>query len=67
MDAGKTVMVFGLHDTLIIEHTWPKPGTAYVSTADPADPAATNCQGCPDAESSAMSQDITLCDLSGHP
>ena len=42
MDAGKTVMIFDLHSTLIIEHTWPKPGTKYVSngrpTNDPAKP-----------------------------
>ena len=35
MDAGKTVMIFDLHGTLIIEHPWPKPGTNYVSNRRP--------------------------------
>jgi len=35
MDAGKTVMIFDLQGTLIIEHPWPKPGTKYVSNGRP--------------------------------
>ena len=39
MDAGKSVMIFDLRGTLIIEHPWPKPGTKYVSNGRPADVA----------------------------
>ena len=35
LDAGKTVQVFDLAGTLIIEHAWPKPGTTYVSNRRP--------------------------------
>ena len=35
MDAGNTVMVFDLRGTLIIEHSWPEPGTKYVSNGRP--------------------------------
>lgn len=38
MDAGKSVMIFDLHGTLIIEHPWPKPGTTYVSNRRPRGP-----------------------------
>lgn len=41
MDAGKTVMVFDLKGTLIIEHPWPKPGTTYVISARPRGPRKT--------------------------
>jgi putative transposase len=35
IDAGKTVQIFDLQGTLIIEHAWPKPGTTYVSNRRP--------------------------------
>lgn len=35
MDARKTVMIFDLQGTLIIEHPRPKPGTKYVSNGRP--------------------------------
>lgn len=35
MDAGKSVMIFDLRGTLIIEHPWPKPGVTYVSNGRP--------------------------------
>lgn len=35
LDAGKSVQVFGLADTLIIEHPLAKPGTTYVSNRRP--------------------------------
>lgn len=35
MDAGKSVMIFDLKGTLIIEHPWPKPGVTYVSNGRP--------------------------------
>ena len=41
MDAGKTVMIFDLHGTLIIEHPWPKPGATYVSNRRPRGPRTT--------------------------
>lgn len=41
MDAGKTVMVFDLRGTLIIEHPWPKPGTKYVSNGRRPGPVKT--------------------------
>ncbi|MGX5773108.1 integrase core domain-containing protein [Microbacterium trichothecenolyticum] len=45
MDAGKTVMIFDLHGTLIIEHAWPKPGTTYVSNRQPRGPARNRLSG----------------------
>ena len=41
MDAGKTVMIFDLHGTLIIEHPWPKAGITYVSNRRPRGPRTT--------------------------
>ena len=41
IDAGKTVMIFDLHGTLIIEHPWPKPGVTYVSNGRPRGPRKT--------------------------
>lgn len=41
MDAGKTVMIFDLRGTLIIEHPWPKPGTKYVSNGRRPGPVKT--------------------------
>lgn len=38
MDAGKSVLIFDLRGTLIIEHSWPKPGTTYVSNRRPRGP-----------------------------
>ncbi|MCR2811400.1 hypothetical protein NQ155_16915, partial [Microbacterium sp. zg.B185] len=38
MDAGKTVMIFDLQGTLIIEHPWPKPGVTYVCNRRPRGP-----------------------------
>ncbi len=35
LDAGKTVQVFDLAGTLIIERAWPPPGTKYVSNRRP--------------------------------
>ncbi len=35
---GKTVMIFDLTGTLIIEHPWPTPGTNYVSNRQPRGP-----------------------------
>ena len=31
LDAGKTVQIFDLSGTLVIEHRWPRPGVTYVS------------------------------------
>ena len=45
LDAGKTVQVFDLHGTLIIEHAWPKPGTTYVSNRRPRGPARNRLSG----------------------
>jgi hypothetical protein len=57
MDAGKTVMIFDLKGTLIIEHPWPKPGTKYVATDALAGqpPKPSNRQRCPDAQTPGMS------------
>lgn len=41
MDAGKTVMIFDLRGTLIIEHRWPKPGITYVSNRQTRGPRTT--------------------------
>lgn len=41
MDARKTVMIFDLRGTLIIEHPWPKPGTKYVSNGRRPGPVKT--------------------------
>ncbi|MFE5409353.1 hypothetical protein [Microbacterium sp. NPDC056569] len=47
MDAGKTVTIFDLHGTLIIEHAWPKPGTTYVSNRRTRGPARNRLSGMP--------------------
>ncbi len=41
LDAGKTVMIFDLRGTLIIEHPWPKPGITYVSNRQTRGPRTT--------------------------
>ena len=35
LDAGKSVQIFDLAGTLIVEHPWPKPGVTYVSNGRP--------------------------------
>ena len=45
MDAGKTVMIFDLRGTLIIEHRWPQPGATYVSNRRPRGPTRNRLSG----------------------
>lgn len=58
MDAGRTVMIFDLRGTLIIEHRWPIPGTTYVFNRQTRGPRTT--------KPSTMSDTQTVTDVLSH-